>query len=43
MDDTGNRAYDLIYKQTQDCAWDIPLNLSQIKFRIQFDDVLRNG
>jgi hypothetical protein len=27
VDDTGSTVYDLLYKQTQDAAWDLPMSL----------------
>lgn len=34
IDDADIRSYDLIYRQTQDVAWDIPMDLSNVRFRI---------
>ena len=38
IDATDERTYDLLYKQIQDVAWDIPMDLTQVKLRIQRDD-----
>lgn len=39
LDDIGQKTYDLVYKQTQDVAWDIPMSLSTIRFRLKADGV----
>jgi hypothetical protein len=35
--------YDLLYKQTQDVVWDIPMNLAQLKLKLYADGVPMTG
>ena len=34
IDDAKRKTYDVVYKQTQDVSWTIPLDLAEIRFRI---------
>jgi hypothetical protein len=43
LDDIGQKSYDLVYKQTQDIAWDIPMNLAALRVRIKADGVALQG